>query len=153
MCDWIICSKRVSDHMPNWKQKLFNYEQFSKKCFRRTTHKPRRMCWGAAKGRALSPPWWVRWSSLPWGWRVLRRDWFLSLSLGLLYPQLGSVRALGGTDSILNAQSPPHPPVWRDKGKRFQTILMAHRLTKLISSDKNAKCLLLPAWKLHFIEI
>lgn len=26
----------------------------------------------------------------------------------------------GGTDRALNAQSPPNPPVWRDKGKRFK---------------------------------
>ena len=24
------------------------------------THKPRQMCWGAAKGRALNPPWWAK---------------------------------------------------------------------------------------------
>lgn len=86
------------------------------------THKPRRLCRGAAKGRALSPPWRARGSSLPLGRRVLRWDWCVSLSLSVLYPQLDSVRVLGCTDGALMAQSPLLPPVWRDKGKRFRNL-------------------------------
>ena len=123
-----MCSKTVSYH--RWTN-----------C--RVTHKPRQMCSEAAKGRALSPPWWVRWSSLLWGWRVLRGDWFLRFSSRLLYLQLGSIRWLGGMDSALNAQSPPHPPVWRDKGKRFKKILIVQstRLQKWSILQNCSKCL------------
>lgn len=42
------------------------------------------------------------------------------LQLRTFIPSAGLCQRTGGTDSALNAQSPPHPPVWRDKGKRFK---------------------------------
>lgn len=103
-----------------------------KKRFCKNTHKPRQMCWGAAKGRALSPPWWVRWSSLPLG---------LASTLRRLTPQLqlesfirsAELWGRGGTDSGFE-RSKSTPPfcvegqrqkVWQD------THRLRHTLTKL----------------------
>lgn len=50
----------------------------------RTTYKPRQMYWGAAKGRALSPPWWVV-EALSLGCNEYSDETGPSASAGVLY--------------------------------------------------------------------